>query len=117
MQFTFRLAAWISDRSDDGFTLPYSSMSIYGITHNDQQNHEPSLFMTVDLNKTSELQLIQIRVLGIPFQQRPSTDINEEDFELVGDGSKTVTLHLIPKDANSRNFLTSFLWTFSQPHH
>jgi hypothetical protein len=51
----FSFVAWISDRSEDGFTLTYPSIGVYGVSSPDNCNPDPSLFMVVDLNKTSEL--------------------------------------------------------------
>jgi hypothetical protein len=50
--FVFSSVAWVSDRNEDGFTLTYPSIGVYGITSADQQHQEASLFMVVDLNKT-----------------------------------------------------------------
>jgi hypothetical protein len=50
----FSFLAWISDRNEDGFSLTYPSIGVYGVSAPDAQHPEPNLFMVVDLNKTSK---------------------------------------------------------------
>ncbi|KAI6191248.1 Methylosome subunit pICln [Aphelenchoides bicaudatus] len=92
LYITERSVVWISDRSEDGFTLSYQSIGVYGVSSADHQHPEPSLFMVVDLNKTS-----------IPLAPQPATNDSDEDDGLAEDGSRTATLRLIPDDANSHH--------------
>ena len=40
--------------NENGFTLTYPSIGVYGVTATDADHAEPSLVMVIDLNKTGK---------------------------------------------------------------